>query len=120
MSILAGTNTVLLDNPELTNRLWIGHHPVKLIVDMHLRLPISLKIFNGQASTIIFNTHQHDMSAFFLSSLSGGGEGLFYYQITNDVSIVHQILNACYQNNIGTMLCVKGKEAFIQCFTFIL
>ncbi|MFI5128490.1 MAG: bifunctional diaminohydroxyphosphoribosylaminopyrimidine deaminase/5-amino-6-(5-phosphoribosylamino)uracil reductase RibD, partial [Chitinophagales bacterium] len=58
-AILVGTNTIENDDPELTTRLWPGHSPVRLIVDMNLRLPSSLKVFNGQEETIIFNTKTH-------------------------------------------------------------
>ncbi|MEJ0080771.1 MAG: bifunctional diaminohydroxyphosphoribosylaminopyrimidine deaminase/5-amino-6-(5-phosphoribosylamino)uracil reductase RibD [Puia sp.] len=45
--ILVGTNTALLDNPELTVRLWDGKNPVRIVVDLGLRLPDSLKLFDG-------------------------------------------------------------------------
>src|SRR4051812_3591439 len=80
MAILVGTNTAFIDNPELTNRLWNGKSPIRLIVDTHLRLPSSLKIFNEQQPTIVFNTLKHEES-----------ETIRYYQVTEDVSIVHQI-----------------------------
>ena len=36
---MVGTNTALFDDPALTTRLWKGHNPVRLVVDMDLRLP---------------------------------------------------------------------------------
>ncbi len=41
-AIMVGTNTALLDNPELTTRLWPGPSPVRLVIDLNLRLPDSL------------------------------------------------------------------------------
>lgn len=111
--ILVGTNTALLDNPELTNRLWSGRNPLRLIVDMHLRLPSSLNIFNKQSTTIIFNAHKHAMENFSLPPLGGAGGGL--YQVAEDVSIVHQILNACYQMNIQSIF-VEGGAKLLQSF----
>jgi diaminohydroxyphosphoribosylaminopyrimidine deaminase/5-amino-6-(5-phosphoribosylamino)uracil reductase len=102
--ILVGTNTAILDDPALTNRLWHGKSPVRMIVDMSLRLPISLKIFDGQQPTIIFNAGMHDET-----------NALQYYQVTEDVSIVHQMLNACYQNNIQSIL-VEGGAKLLQSF----
>jgi diaminohydroxyphosphoribosylaminopyrimidine deaminase / 5-amino-6-(5-phosphoribosylamino)uracil reductase len=104
MGILVGTNTALLDNPELTNRLWIGKSPARLIVDMHLRLSPSLKIFNKQQPAIIFNALRHEEI-----------EKVIYYQVTEDVSIVHQILNACYQTNIQSII-VEGGAKLLQSF----
>jgi diaminohydroxyphosphoribosylaminopyrimidine deaminase/5-amino-6-(5-phosphoribosylamino)uracil reductase len=66
-SILVGTNTAMLDDPELTTRLWKGPSPTRLIVDMDLRLPSSLKIFDQQVRTIVFNTKKQkkmEMSCF--------------------------------------------------------
>lgn len=103
--ILVGTNTALLDDPELSNRLWSGRSPVRLLVDMHLRLPSSLKLFNKQQPAIVFNLLQHAMN----------DNGLSYYQVTEDVSVVHQILNACYQNNIQSIL-VEGGAKLLQSF----
>ncbi len=104
MGILVGTNTAMLDNPELTNRLWSGKSPIRLIVDMHLRLPSSLKIFDEQQPTIIFNTLQHNEQGM-----------MQYYQVTKDVNLVHQILNGCYQTNIQSIL-VEGGAKLLQSF----
>ena len=54
-AILIGTNTALLDNPQLTNRLWTGKNPVRIVLDWELRLPESLKIFDQASKTIILN-----------------------------------------------------------------
>ena len=104
MGILVGTNTAFFDNPELTNRLWNGNSPVRLIVDMHLRLPSALKIFDERQPTIVFNTLQHE-----------DGKKTKYYQVTDDVSIVHQILNGCYQSNIQSII-VEGGAKLLQSF----
>ncbi len=103
-SILVGTNTVLFDNPELNVRLWNGNNPVRLIVDMDLRLPQSLKIFNEKTRTIIFNSIKHEEE-----------NNLLYYQITNDVSIIHQITNALYHLKIQSVL-VEGGAKLLQSF----
>ena len=104
MAILVGTNTALFDDPELTTRLWPGGNPVRLVVDMNLRLPASLKLFNGEHKTIVFNKLRH--SEHF---------NLLYYQVTDDVSIVQQVLNALYQLKIQSVL-VEGGAALLQSF----
>jgi diaminohydroxyphosphoribosylaminopyrimidine deaminase/5-amino-6-(5-phosphoribosylamino)uracil reductase len=53
--ILVGTNTVLSDNPELTARWWPGKNPVRIVTDQQLRLPDTLKFFDGSVPTIILN-----------------------------------------------------------------
>ena len=103
-AILVGTNTALLDNPELTTRLWPGNSPVRLVVDMNLKLPASLKIFNKQARTIIFNS----------AKLEEDGS-LLYYKLTKDESVVHQIMNALYQLKIQSVI-VEGGAKLLQSF----
>ncbi len=103
-AILIGTNTALMDNPELTTRLWTGSNPVRLVVDMDLKLPLSLKIFSGEVKTIVFNKIKHEETG-----------NLFYYQVTEDVNLVHQIVNALYQLKIQSVI-VEGGAGLLQSF----
>ncbi|MBG9376317.1 bifunctional diaminohydroxyphosphoribosylaminopyrimidine deaminase/5-amino-6-(5-phosphoribosylamino)uracil reductase RibD [Panacibacter sp. DH6] len=113
-AILIGTNTAMLDDPALTNRLWFGKSPVRLVIDMHLRLPHHLQIFDGKQPTVIFNSLQHSEDVFKVLLPAGGIRGGLY-QVTEDVSMVHQVLNACYQNNIQSIL-VEGGARLLQSF----
>jgi len=99
-----GTNTALTDDPELNVRSWNGPNPVRLLVDMDLRLPSSLRIFNKKARTIIFNSVKHEEE-----------NNLLYYQVTHDVSLVHQITNALYHLKIQSVL-VEGGARLLQSF----
>lgn len=103
-SILIGTNTALLDDPELTTRLWPGNSPVRLVVDMNLRLPGSLKIFNQQVRTIIFNKVKQEEDG-----------NVLYYQVTDDESLVQQITSALYHLSIQSVL-VEGGAQLLQSF----
>jgi len=103
-SILVGTNTALLDDPELTTRNWPGHSPVRLVVDMDLKLPAPLKIFNDKQRTVIFNKIKHEEK-----------DHLIYYQVTEDVSLVHQIVNALYQMKVQSVI-VEGGARLLQSF----
>ena len=115
MAIAVGTNTALFDDPELTTRLWPGKNPIRIVVDMDLRLPKSLKLFNSKIATIVFNTKQHSLPfekipAERLSEIDVG-----YYQVTEDVSLVHQMMNALYRMNIQSVL-VEGGAYLLQSF----
>ena len=103
-AILVGTNTALFDDPSLTTRLWDGPDPVRLVIDMNLRLPSSLQLFNGKVRTIVFNSLQHQER-----------ENLLYYQVTHDVNIVHQVVHALYRLNIQSVL-VEGGAQLLQSF----
>jgi diaminohydroxyphosphoribosylaminopyrimidine deaminase / 5-amino-6-(5-phosphoribosylamino)uracil reductase len=103
-AILVGTNTALLDNPSLNNRLWHSKQPTRLVLDMHLRLPSTLHIFNQQQPTIIFN-----------ASKEGIDNNLMFYKLQKNKSVVQQMLHACYTLGIQSIL-VEGGAAMLQSF----
>jgi diaminohydroxyphosphoribosylaminopyrimidine deaminase / 5-amino-6-(5-phosphoribosylamino)uracil reductase len=103
-SILVGTNTALLDDPQLTNRYWKGNQPVRLVLDKDLKLPSTLQLFNHDAKTIIFNTKKNT------------GEGnVQYYQIASDENAVYEIIKAIYQLQLQTVL-VEGGAQLLKSF----
>lgn len=115
MAIAVGTNTALFDDPELTTRLWPGNNPARIVVDMELRLPKSLKIFNSETPAIVFNTKQHNLPMGKISADQLTKIGVGYYQVTQDVSLIHQMMNALYQMNIQSIL-VEGGAYLLQSF----
>lgn len=102
-SILVGTNTALVDDPQLTNRYWPGKQPVRLVLDKQLRLPNTLKLFNDEARTIIFN------------SIKNSEEGnVRYYQLP-DAETVPALLNTLYQFKFNSVI-VEGGAQLLQSF----
>ena len=101
-AIMIGPNTALQDDPSLSTRLWPGKSPIRLIIDMDIRLPVHLKIFNRETRTIIFNRLKHEED----------GNLLFYKVEEGDIS---QILHALYQMEIQSVL-VEGGAKLLQSF----
>lgn len=108
--ILIGTNTAKNDNPELTNRLWSGNSPVRLIIDLDLQLSQGLKIFNDDAPTIIFNLQKK--SPEFPKPLKNQ---VYYYQISERNKTIEEILKASYQLGIQSIL-IEGGKKLLQSF----
>ena len=81
---------------------------------MELRLPKTLRLFDSSIPTLVFNLSQHS-----LPEKAGIAEiqnaGLSYYQVTSDVSLVHQVSNALYQLGIQSVL-VEGGSHLLQSF----
>lgn len=96
-SILVGTNTALVDDPSLTVRLWKGVNPIRLVIDRELRLPGSLRLFDGEVRTIVFNELLHEERG-----------NLQYYQLATDSSLVQQLLMGLYQLKISSVLIEGG------------
>lgn len=103
-AILVGTNTALLDDPELTTRLWPGNSPVRLVVDMNLRLPASLKLFDCSTKTIVFNAAKQEEK-----------EKLLFYKLEKNKKLIPQLMDALNKLNLQSVL-VEGGTALLQSF----
>lgn len=103
-AILIGTNTALLDDPSLTNRLWTGVNPVRMVIDMLLRLPGHLKIFDQQERTIVFNGSKQEIK-----------NNIHYYRVEKSKNIIQQIIHAAYQLGLQSIF-VEGGATLLQSF----
>ncbi|HEY8690061.1 MAG TPA: bifunctional diaminohydroxyphosphoribosylaminopyrimidine deaminase/5-amino-6-(5-phosphoribosylamino)uracil reductase RibD [Chitinophagaceae bacterium] len=102
-AILIGTNTALLDDPSLTIRLWKGNNPVRLIIDMDLRLSSNLKIFDKETRTIIFNKNKNEEAG-----------NLTFYKIEGK-NIIEELMKALYELKIQSLI-VEGGAKLLQSF----
>lgn len=59
-AIMVGTTTAELDNPELTNRLYYGKSPIRVVLDRHSRLSPTLKLFDGSVRTLVFSENKEN------------------------------------------------------------
>ncbi|MFT4759257.1 MAG: diaminohydroxyphosphoribosylaminopyrimidine deaminase [Paraglaciecola sp.] len=50
-AILIGSNTARVDNPQLTNRLYFGKSPLRIVLNKNKDLPTDLKIFQSAMPT---------------------------------------------------------------------
>lgn len=103
-AILVGTNTALQDDPQLNTRYWTGPDPIRLVVDLDLRLPDSLQLFNGASRTIVINAIKQ-----------GEEQGIQYCEVDRKKELVPQILEALYRLRINSVL-VEGGAVLLQSF----
>jgi len=104
--IMVGTNTALQDDPALNTRHWTGPDSTRLIVDMNLRLPAHLQVFNKKQPTIVLNGIKSEEQ-----------ENLIYYKVEKEPSLVLGILKACHELNIQSIIIEGGNklaESFIN------
>lgn len=105
-AILVGTQTALLDDPGLDNRLFYGPSPLRVVLDRQLSLPGHLKIFDGTSSTLIV----HEAAA-----TTGGQKGVAYLQMPFDDDLLSNLLAALHERKISSLL-VEGGAQLIQSF----
>lgn len=103
-AIMVGTNTALHDDPSLTTRLWPGPSPVRVVIDMNIRLPGSLKVFDGSVKTIVFNTIKEDDKP-----------NLSFIKLDKQKQFIPQLMDALYKLKIQSVL-VEGGAALLQTF----
>jgi diaminohydroxyphosphoribosylaminopyrimidine deaminase / 5-amino-6-(5-phosphoribosylamino)uracil reductase len=103
-AIMAGTKTVLLDNPQLTTRFWEGKHPVRLILDQKLRLPENLHIYDGTVKTIVFTGVSKTNTS-----------NIEYITIDFSKNIIQQTCDELYLRNIQSVI-VEGGTKLLQTF----
>lgn len=103
-AIMVGTKTALLDDPALTTRLWPGNDPLRLVIDMELKLPLHLKLFDGSATTIVFNYHKQEAI-----------QNLVCYQLNRTEDVLVQILSALYGMEVQSVI-VEGGSKLLQSF----
>ena len=102
--ILVGTNTALKDNPSLTNRLWSGKNPTRLVIDQQLKIPLAHHLFNTEAKTIVFNAVKQSVY-----------NQITYVQLDFSKNIIDQILDYCYAYPLQSIL-VEGGAKLLQSF----
>jgi diaminohydroxyphosphoribosylaminopyrimidine deaminase/5-amino-6-(5-phosphoribosylamino)uracil reductase len=97
-AILVGTQTALLDDPQLTSRIEGGKQPVRLVIDRDLLLPHSLQLFNTSAPTIVFNSRVEKQT-----------DNIYYCLLGADKDYLPAMLRKLYSLQIQSVLVEGGK-----------
>lgn len=98
-AIMVGTNTAMMDNPQLTTRKWPGKNPIRIVLDRNLRLPASLHLFDQSVPTIVFNEKSNQEQA-----------NRTYIQIAFSDKLIDSVLNELYKRNIQSVIIEGGAK----------
>ena len=98
-AIMVGTNTALNDNPKLTVREVEGENPIRVLLDLNLRLPNDLHLFDKNVPTIVFNYHKNESN-----------NNLAFIQLNSDKELIVQILDKLYQQEIQSVIIEGGAQ----------
>ncbi len=102
-AILVGTKTALVDNPSLTTREIDGRNPVRILIDLDLKVPLDFKVLNEEAKTLVFNVHKNEQI-----------KNINYIKISNE-NLVNEILHHLYELQIQSVLIEGGAYTLQQC-----
>lgn len=105
--IMVGTNTALLDNPQLTARKWFGTNPTRIVIDRENKIPHDSAIFDNTAPTIVFTES--------VPSSSARNEHIKYIQTDFSKDTNRQILEHLYNESIYSLL-VEGGSRLLSSF----
>lgn len=105
--ILVGTNTALLDNPQLSVRKWYGQNPVRVVIDRENKIPTTAALFDGKVPTIVFNSAER--------TINFPHERAKQIQIDFTGDSNRQILQSLYQEGIYSLL-VEGGARLLSSF----
>ena len=103
-AIMVGTNTALLDNPELTVRDIKGKNPLRITIDKQLKIPKHYHLFDKSTPTLIFTAKDLPSEP-----------NLEYVKIDFEKEVVPQLLAELYKRNIRSLL-VEGGEQLLNSF----
>lgn len=98
-AIMAGTDTIIYDDPELTLRLWKGNSPIRIIIDRHLRIPKTARIFDNSATTLVINEK--------INKVDGYTE---FVKAEKSADNLKWIFNELYNREILSVIVEGGKK----------
>ncbi len=100
-AIMAGTTTILQDNPALTTRYHPGKSPVRVVPDRNLSIPGKWHVMDDSAETLV------------LTEISDSGKyrsGVSYSVIDFSADIPNQILENLYRRQLTSLIIEGGLQ----------
>ncbi|HEY8400005.1 MAG TPA: bifunctional diaminohydroxyphosphoribosylaminopyrimidine deaminase/5-amino-6-(5-phosphoribosylamino)uracil reductase RibD [Cytophagaceae bacterium] len=98
-AVLAGTKTVLYDNPQLNVRDWAGRNPIRLFIDKKLEVPLDYHILDNSQKTICYNCCKNE------------DEGrLHYVKVPENTCFISFILNDLYDRGVQSVIVEGGTN----------
>ncbi|MEM6964932.1 MAG: bifunctional diaminohydroxyphosphoribosylaminopyrimidine deaminase/5-amino-6-(5-phosphoribosylamino)uracil reductase RibD [Bacteroidota bacterium] len=104
-AIMVGTRTALQDNPQLTNRLYFGKNPLRIVLDKTNTLPEHLRIFSDDNPTWLITENPVPLRPKNVSVIS----------IPFDESLLPNILKKLHASKIASLM-VEGGRQLLQSF----
>jgi len=109
-AVLIGINTVLSDDPYLTDRLVGRHNPARIIIDPHLEIPMNAHVMTPDARRIVFAGSNSDRRK--MEELQKSGVESILLEGDNYATI--DLLKRIGMLKIGSILVEGGGQTFTR------
>ncbi|WP_265131767.1 bifunctional diaminohydroxyphosphoribosylaminopyrimidine deaminase/5-amino-6-(5-phosphoribosylamino)uracil reductase RibD [Chryseobacterium oranimense] len=102
-AILVGTQTALNDNPSLTVRNVEGINPVRILIDLDLKVPEDFKIYNPEVPTLVINSKKEETK-----------DHIKFIKIEKE-NFLNNLMTVLYKEQIQSVI-IEGGSYTIQQF----
>lgn len=106
-AVLIGKNTVLCDDPRLTDRLVMRHDPARIILDPDLDIPTNARVLEKGVRRIIFTRSNNKEKT---SVLQEKGVELLFYE--GNLYPLSSLLKDIWNLGIGSLMIEGGGVVF--------
>lgn len=104
MAIMAGTKTILNDDPALTARNWPGKNPVRVLLDSKLKLDPKLHVFEPNADVLVFNSLKNEIK-----------NNIRFIKIDFNGNVPSEIAGSLFENGIQSII-IEGGTTLLNTF----
>ncbi len=112
-AILVGINTVLCDDPQLNVRHGDGPHPLKLVLDSRLRLPLDARIVKqAERESLIVLTDENVIQSDQAVSLRDRGVEVAAVPRSDDGLDLRRVVELLRERGVNSLLVEGGGEVF--------
>lgn len=114
-AVLVGTNTVKLDDPDLTVRFVEGRNPKRIILDTGLKLSENFKLFNNvnDGNLYIVTSTESIGKKKKITKLINSGVRILYVKENKDKTLdLVELLKVLAENDIASVLVEGGRKIF--------
>jgi diaminohydroxyphosphoribosylaminopyrimidine deaminase/5-amino-6-(5-phosphoribosylamino)uracil reductase len=98
-AIMVGFNTAMSDDPQLTSRMWQGRQPLRIVLDEHLELPTTHRVFDTEAHTWIVN-----------NKLDKQEYNVRYLRLDFGNNLINELLNEMHKAGILSLIVEGGAH----------
>ncbi len=109
-AILVGVNTVIKDNPYLTNRLAGGSNPARIILDANLKTPLSSRVLRPDGT--VFIICRKNISRKRIAEFKARGVKIIHAPVVAGKIKLNSLLNRIVREGITSILVEGGAKIF--------